>query len=98
MRYRIRYYLMLMAAAALTAYGLIAWHDSGLSMEGLLLYDNGWRPHPLHYLMLGLGGLPPAMWEIFWQDAGPRRRREGEGGQRAPASGSVAGEASAEAP
>ena len=98
LRYRIRYYLMLMAAAALTAYGLIAWHDSGLSMEGLLLYDNGWRPHPLHYLMLGLGGLPPAMWEIFWQDAAARGRRRSDAEQSAPTSGSAAGEASAEAP
>ena len=72
---RIRHYLMLTAAAALAAYGLIAWHDSGLSMTGLLLYDNGWRPHPLHLLVLGLGALPPAMWEIFSQDARTNPRR-----------------------
>lgn len=74
-RPRIRHYLLLTAAAALATYGVIGWHDSGLSMVGLLLYDNGWRPHPLHLLVLGLGALPPAMWEIFWQDA--RRRARG---------------------
>ena len=74
MRHRLRHYLLLTAAAALATYGVIGWHDSGLSMAGLLLYDNGWRPHPLHLLVLGLGALPPAMWEIFWQDAKHRAR------------------------
>ena len=74
MRYRLPNYLTLTIAAALATYGLLAWHDSGLSMEGLLLYDNGWRPHPLHLLVLGIGALPPAMWEIFWQDVGRRQR------------------------
>lgn len=73
-RPRFRHYLLLTAAAALATYGVIGWHDSGLSMVGLLLYDNGWRPHPLHLLVLGLGALPPAMWEIFWQDARHRAR------------------------
>lgn len=73
MRHRLRNYLMLATAVALATYGLLAWHDSGLSVDGLLLYDNGWRPHPLHLLVLGLGGLPPAMWEIFWQDRGFRQ-------------------------
>ena len=79
-RRRLRHYLLLTAAAALATYGVIGWHDSGLSMAGLLLYDNGWRPHPLHLLVLGLGALPPAMWEIFWQDARHRDR----GGGRVP--------------
>lgn len=81
MRPRLRHYLLLTAAAALATYGVIGWHDSGLSMTGLLLYDNGWRPHPLHLLVLGLGALPPAMWEIFWQDA----KHGGRGGDRADA-------------
>ena len=80
-RQRFRHYLLLTAAAALATYGVIGWHDSGLSMVGLLLYDNGWRPHPLHLLVLGLGALPPAMWEIFWQDA-KQRTRDGDGGAR----------------
>ena len=59
------HFLLLTAAVALVAYGLAAWQYEAFTLDGVLLYDNGWRPHPLHFLVVGIAMTPPAMWEIF---------------------------------
>ena len=64
MKYLTRF-LLLTAGFALTAAGLMMWRATGFSFEGLLLYDNGYRPHALHVLILGLAMIPPTLWEIF---------------------------------
>ena len=74
-------YCLLAATAALLGYGLVAWHDRGMAIEGLLLYDNDWRPHPMHLLVLGISLLPMAMWEVFALDVKQQAKQR----QRAPA-------------
>ena len=56
---------ILILGVALITYGVIDWYDQGLTLEGLLLYDNGWRPHPIYLLTIGLSMVPMSMWEIF---------------------------------
>ena len=72
MSYFIRF-LLLMIGVALATLGLLYWQNQGFTFEGLLLYDNDWRPHPLHILVLGIAMVPPAMWEVFVLDV--RRAR-----------------------
>ena len=75
MRYLLRFAL-LCVAAALTSFGLACWQHTGFSMEGFWFVDNDYRPHPLHFLALGLAMLPTTLWEIFLLDtrrAAPRR-------------------------
>lgn len=76
-------YCLLAAAAALLSYGLVAWHDRGMAIDGLLLYDNDWRPHPMHLLVLGICLLPIAMWQVFALDVEQEQRQSKR--QRMPA-------------
>lgn len=64
LRYAFRFFLLTLATALLT-YGLLDWAGGGFDFEGILLYDNDWRPHPLHITACGLAMLPPSIWEIF---------------------------------
>ena len=68
MKYLIRF-LLLMLGVALTTLGLVYWQSRGFSLDGLLLFDNGWRPHPIHILALGISLIPPSLWEIFVLEA-----------------------------
>ena len=73
-------FAILAAAGASVAYGLLAWQHLGFSLDGLWLVDNDWRLHPLHFLVVGIGLIPPAMWEIFAMDVRAREQRAvGEG-------------------
>ena len=78
-RYCVRY-LLLMIAAALLSYGLIGWHDRQFDLFGFLLYDNGWRLHPLHCAVVGIGMIPPAIWDLFQLEAGRAAARRQFGG------------------
>lgn len=69
-------YCLLAAAAALLGYGLVAWHDRGMAIDGILFYDNHWRPHPMHLLVLGICLLPIAMWQVFALDVKRQEQRE----------------------
>ena len=64
MKYLSRF-LLLTIGFALIAAGLMKWHADGFSFEGIWLFNNGFKPHPLHLLILGLAMVPPALWEIF---------------------------------
>jgi len=64
MKYLTRF-LLLMIGFALTAGGLMMWRAVGFSFEGIWFVDNGYRPHALHVLILGLAMIPPSLWEIF---------------------------------
>lgn len=64
MKYLTRF-LLLMIGFALTTTGLMMWRAIGFSFEGVWFVDNGYRPHALHVLVLGLAMIPPALWEIF---------------------------------
>ena len=50
---------------ALTTTGLMMWRAIGFSFDGIWFVDNGYRPHALHVLVLGLAMIPPSLWEIF---------------------------------
>jgi hypothetical protein len=50
---------------ALIAAGLMMWRAVGFSFDGIWFFDNDYRPHALHLLVLGLAMVPPALWEIF---------------------------------
>ena len=58
-------YMLLVAAVASLSYGLIGWHATTFDMDGVWLYDNGWRPHPVHFVALGIGLAAPMLWDIF---------------------------------
>lgn len=64
MKYLIRF-LLLMVGVALTTFGLVYWQSQAFSLDGLLLFDNGWKPHPVHILAIGISLVPPSLWEIF---------------------------------
>ena len=57
--------LALTLGFALATYGAMDWHYRDLTMHGLWLYDNGWRPHPVHLLVLGLCMVPVSLWQIL---------------------------------
>ena len=63
---------------AMTTYGAVDWHYRDLSMEGFWLVDNGWRPHPIHLLMLGLCAIPVALWQILAIDLETQARQRTE--------------------
>ena len=63
-RYLARYGV-LMLAVALATFGLLGWAGSYFDVEGFWLYNNGWRPTPLHFLVVGMALIPPAMWGVF---------------------------------
>ncbi|MFV2090954.1 MAG: hypothetical protein ACC642_09860 [Pseudomonadales bacterium] len=58
-------FLLLMMGFALTTAGLMMWHSIGFSFDGVWFFNNDFRPHALHVLILGLAMIPPALWEIF---------------------------------
>jgi hypothetical protein len=64
MKYLSRFLLVVAGFALITA-GLMMWRATGFSFEGVWFFDNGYRPHALHLLILGLAMVPPALWEIF---------------------------------
>jgi hypothetical protein len=64
MKYLTRF-LLLLIGFALTTTGLMMWRAIGFSFEGIWFVDNGYRPHALHLLILGLAMIPPSLWEIF---------------------------------
>lgn len=68
LRYLVRL-LLLSLGVALATYGAIDWHFQGLSLRGFWLYDNGWRPHPVHLIVIGLTLMPLALWDIFVMEA-----------------------------
>ena len=58
-------FMLLMIGFALTTAGLMMWRSIGFSFNGIWFFDNDYRPHALHLLVLGLAMIPPALWEIF---------------------------------
>ena len=64
LKYCIRYLLLVVGFALLT-YGMINWSRSEFSMQGLWLVDKAYTLHPLHFVIMGVAMIPPAMWEIF---------------------------------
>ena len=67
-------YGVLALGMALATFGLLGWADTHYDLRGFWLYDNGWRPHPVHYMIVGLGLVPPAIWEVFVLEAVRRNR------------------------
>ena len=67
-RFLIRF-LLLTSAVALLTYGLAAWQHEGFGLEGVWLFGDGGRLHPLHFVVVGIGMIPPVMWEIFGLDS-----------------------------
>ena len=58
-------FLLLAVAFALTTAGLMLWHAQDFGFHGIWFFDNDYKPHPLHLLVLGIAMIPPALWEIF---------------------------------
>ena len=67
-QYMSRYGLLALGVALVT-FGVVAWMDTRFDLRGFWLYDNGWRPHPVHYMMVGIGIVPPTIWEVFQLEA-----------------------------
>lgn len=67
-------FLLLTSAVALLTYGLAAWQHEGFGLEGVWLFDDGGRLHPLHLVVVGIGMIPPVMWEIFGLDSATSTR------------------------
>lgn len=70
--------IALAVGCAMATYGVVDWHHRDLSMEGFWLVDNGWRPHPIHLLMLGLCAIPVALWQILAIDLETQARQRTE--------------------
>ena len=68
-------HILLMASVASVAYGLTSWHALAFDTSNVWLYNNDWRPHPVHFIALGLGLMGPSLWGIFVLAMllGPRR-------------------------
>ena len=49
-------------------YGLAAWQHEGFGLDGVWLFGVDGRLHPLHFVVVGIGMIPPVMWEIFGLD------------------------------
>ena len=77
-RYLVRYGLLTLGVA-LATFGLIGWTDLHFDLRGFWLYDNGWQLHPVHLLIVGIGLVPPAIWEVFVLETARqgRQRRQG---------------------
>ena len=56
---------VLTIGVALVTCGAITWHYQDFSTQGVWLYDNGWKPHPTHLLVIGTCVIPLALWNIF---------------------------------
>lgn len=67
-RFLIRF-LLLTSAVALFTYGLASWQHEGFGLDGVWLFGDGGRLHPLHFVVVGIGMIPPVMWEIFGLDS-----------------------------
>ncbi len=61
-------FLLLTAAVAMLTYGLAAWQHEGFGLDGVWLFGVDGRLHPLHFVVVGIGMIPPVMWEIFGLD------------------------------
>ena len=68
MKYAFRF-VLLTIGFALTSYGLLSWQAIGFSLQGIWLFDNGFEPHAVHVLILGLAMIPPTLWEISLLEA-----------------------------
>ena len=81
LRYATRF-AVLTAGVALAIYGAITWHYQDFTTQGVWLYDNGWKPHATHLLVVGMCAIPMALWGIFELEqrraALKRRLREAE--------------------
>ena len=73
-RFLIRF-LLLTSAVAMLTYGLAAWQHEGFGLDGVWLFGDGGRLHPLHFVVVGIGMIPPVMWEIFGLDTTTSTRR-----------------------
>jgi len=51
------------------------WHAQDFTFEGLWFFDNDFKLHPLHLLILGLAMIPPALWEVFILESKSRDAR-----------------------
>lgn len=60
---RIFSFLLLAGGFALATLGLMLWQEREFSFAGLWSLAQG--PHPLFALVVGLAGIPPALWELF---------------------------------
>jgi len=69
--------IVLAAASSAVAYGLLAWQHAGFTLVGVWLVDNDWHLHPVHFLVVGIGLIPPTMWDIFAMETHAARRRSG---------------------
>lgn len=65
-------FLLLTSAVAFVTYGLATWQHEGFGLDGVWLFGDGGRLHPLHFVVVGIGMIPPTMWEIFALNAGRR--------------------------
>jgi hypothetical protein len=74
MRYLVRFSLLTIGFAFTTA-GLMFWHAQDFTFEGLWFFDNDFKLHPLHLLILGLAMIPPALWEVFILESKSRDAR-----------------------
>ncbi len=68
-------FVVLAAATGAVSYGLLAWQHQGFTLTGVWLVDNDWHLHPVHFLIVGIGLIPPTMWDIFSMDARAERHR-----------------------
>ena len=92
-RYFVRYGVLTLGVT-LTTFGLITWAARDFDLGGFWLYDNDWRLHPVHLLILGIGLTPQAIWEIFVLET-IRNARSGRGAR--PASDQTPATADADA-
>ena len=95
--HRVFAHLLLTAAVASLCYGLIDWHANAFSAQGIWLYDNGWRPHPVHFVAVGIALIAPALWDIFAMAfaAAERRVADAEAAEE-PSDGEPGGNAAPE--
>lgn len=80
LRYVIRL-AVLTAGAGLVTYGVITWHYEDYTTHGVWLYDNGWKPHAMHLLVIGTCMMPMAMWDIFVLEQRRAELRRGAAGE-----------------
>ncbi|TDJ23249.1 MAG: hypothetical protein E2O54_10020 [Gammaproteobacteria bacterium] len=71
-RYLLRY-MLLVAAFALTTYGLIAWHEFDYGFSAIWPFSGPPALHPLHVLAVGVAMIPASLWEIFAIDHSRRK-------------------------
>ena len=75
LRYSIRMAVLTIGVAFVT-YGAVAWHYQDFATHGAWLYDNGWKPHPMHFLVIGIGTIPLALRDIFVLEQGRTAQRQ----------------------